>query len=105
MWPPASPPKIRSATSPGMTRMITNTSAAAPSSVGMISSSRLVRYVSMAGSPRPGLVLGQPDVLELLVRVVIRRGHVILHLGPVHDVARPPEAGHVVDVLEHGLLQ
>src|SRR5438093_767615 len=36
MWPAWSPPKISRATSPGMTRMITNTRAAAPSSVGMI---------------------------------------------------------------------
>src|SRR5215831_9441009 len=50
-------------------------------------------------------VLGEPDVLELLVRVVVGRGHVVLHLGPVHHVARPPEPGHVVRVLQDELLQ
>src|SRR5262245_20220718 len=102
MWPPASPPKIRRATSPGMTRMMKNTSAAAPSSVGMIRSSRFAMYVC---TPACASVLGQPDVLELLVRVVVGRRHVVLHLGPVHDVARPPEARHVVDVLQHDLLE
>src|SRR5262245_10363931 len=105
IWPPASPPKIRSATSPGMTRMITNTRAAAPSRVGTISRSRFARYVPMSRPPRSRLVLGQPDVLELLVRVVVGRRHVVLHLAPVHDVARPPETGHVVRVFEHGLLE
>src|SRR5258705_7624032 len=52
-----------------------------------------------------GSVLGQPHVLQLLVRVVIGRRHVVLHLGPVHDAAGPPEAGDVVRVLEHDLLE
>src|SRR6267142_4573382 len=105
IWPAVSPPKIRSATSPGMTRMITKTSAAAPSSVGTISRSRFATYVPIASPPGSGSVFRQPDVLELLVRVVIGRRYVILHLGPVDDVARPPEPGHVVRVFEHGLLE
>src|SRR5262249_55387787 len=105
IWPAASPPKIKSATSPGMTRMMTKTSAAAPISVGTIRRRRLATYVPMRGAPRRGSVLGQPDVLELLVGVVIRRGHVVLHFGPVHDVPRPPEGGDVVGVLEHSLLE
>src|SRR5438093_6549028 len=105
MWPPASPPKINSATSPGMTRMITKTRAAAPSSVGTIRSRRLAMYVPIPRSPWSGSILRQPDVLELLVGVVIGRSHVVLHLGPVHDVARPPEPRHVIGVFEHDLLK
>src|SRR5919201_2601999 len=121
MWP-ASPPRIRRATSPGMTRMITNTREATPSSVGTIRRTRLARYVHIRlcqplappsarsnGSDRHssfGLsVLRQPDVLKLLVRVVTGRRHIVLQLGPVHDVARPPEARHVVRVLQHDLLE
>ena len=51
MWPAWSPPKISSATSPGMTRMITNTRAAAPNSVGTIRRSRFAMYVLMSPSP------------------------------------------------------
>src|SRR5437867_9634583 len=105
MWPPASPPKINSATSPGMTRMITKTRAAAPSSVGTIRSRRLAMYVRIPRSPWSGSILRQPDVLELLVGVVIGRGHVVLHLGPVDDVTRPPEPRHVIGVFEHDLLK
>src|SRR5207253_4222611 len=105
IWPAVSPPKIRRATSPGMTRMITKTSAAAPMRVGTIRRSRLATYVPMPRSPRSGSVLGQPDVLELLVGVVIGRGHVVLHLGPVDDVPGPPKARHVVRVLENDLLE
>src|SRR5262245_10662867 len=105
MWPPASPPKISSATSPGMTRMMKNTRAAAPNSVGTIRSSRLARYVLMPCSSCSRSVLGQPDVLELLVRVVIGRGHVVLHLGPVHDPACPPETRQVVRIVQHALLK
>src|SRR5947199_6872106 len=50
-------------------------------------------------------ILREPDVLQLLVRVVVRRGDVVLHLGPVDDVARPPEAGQVVRILEHPRLE
>src|SRR2546428_2800919 len=50
-------------------------------------------------------VLGEPDVLQLLVREVARLGHVILDLAPVHDVARHPKSRHVVRVLEHDLLE
>src|SRR5439155_768423 len=62
IWPPASPPKIKSATSPGMTRMITNTSAAAPIRVGTISRSRFATYVPIAISPRSGSVFRQLEV-------------------------------------------
>src|SRR5215467_14556099 len=92
---------IRSATLPGMTRMIRNTTVATPSSVGMISITRFSRYVRMRAARS---VLGEPDVLELLVGVVVGRGHVVLHLGPVHDPARPPQTGQIVGVLEHALL-
>src|SRR5438034_1938773 len=98
MWPAASPPKMSRVTSPGITRMIRNTSVAAPSSVGMISRSRLRMYVRMS-------VLGEPDVLQLLVGVVIGRRDVVLHLRPVHHAARPPEARDVVRVFEHDLLE
>src|SRR3989442_1241330 len=50
-------------------------------------------------------LLRQPDVLELLVRVVTGRGHVVLHLGPVDDVPGPPEARHVVRISQHDLLE
>src|SRR4030095_6915396 len=50
-------------------------------------------------------VLREPDVLELLVREVTRRCDPVLHLGPVHDVARPPETGDVVGVLQHDFLK
>src|SRR5439155_6626943 len=49
-------------------------------------------------------VFRQPDVLELLIRVVIGRGHIVLHLGPVHHAPRPPETRDVVRVLEDDLL-
>src|SRR5712691_12365790 len=97
IWLPASPPKISRATSPGMTRMITNTRAAAPSSVGTIRSSRFAMYVLNS-------IRGQPDVLELLIGVVIGRRHVVLHLGPVHHAPPPPEARYVVRIVEHDLL-
>src|SRR5881409_4078760 len=100
MWPAWSPPKISRATSPGMTRMITNTRAAAPSSVGMIRSSRFAMYVCIP----PGSIFGQPDVLELLIGEVIGRRHVVLHLRPVHHGAPPPEARDVVRVVEDDLL-
>src|SRR6185295_4137369 len=99
---PWSPPRISRATSPGITRMIRNTRVAAPSSVGMIRSSRFMMYVRIGRWPSS--VRGQPDVLKLLVRVVAGRRHVVVHLGPVHDVARPPETGHVVGLLQHALL-
>src|SRR5712691_7527100 len=97
MLPAWSPPKISRATSPGMTRMITNTRAAAPSKVGTIRRSRFAMYVLNS-------IRGQPDVLELLIGVVIGRRHVVLHLGPVHHAPPPPEAGDVVRVIEHDLL-
>src|SRR2546428_8914518 len=97
MWPAWSPPKISRATSPGMTRMITNARAAAPSSVGTIRSSRFAMYVLNS-------IRGQPDVLELLIGVVIGRRYVVLHLGPVHHGPPPPEARDVVRVFEHDLL-
>src|SRR3989449_5123456 len=99
MWPAWSPPKISRATSPGMTRMITNTRAAAPSSVGMIRSSRFAMYVCIP----PGSIFGQPDVLELLIGEVIGRRYVVLHLRPVHHGAPPPEARDVVRVVEDDL--
>src|SRR2546426_1080835 len=49
-------------------------------------------------------ILREPDVLELLIGEVTRRSYPVLHFGPVHDVARPPEARHVVGVLQHDLL-
>src|SRR6266852_5382512 len=61
MVPAASPPKISRATSPGMTRMITNTRAAAPKSVGMIRSSRFRMYVRMVRSPRSQFNVGGSD--------------------------------------------
>src|SRR5262245_2088978 len=102
-----SPPRIRSVTSPGITRMITNTTAATPNSVGTISKSRFARYVrtlSYAFFSIPALVFREPDVLELLVRVVVGRRHVVLQLGPVHEVARPPETAREVRVVEDELL-
>src|SRR5215471_46754 len=49
-------------------------------------------------------VLGQPDVMQLRVRVVVGRRHVVFHLRPVHDAARPPEPRDVIRVLEDDLL-
>src|SRR6266540_3039741 len=80
-------------------RMITNTSAAAPRSVGAITSSRLAMSLRRLRS-----VLAQLHVLEFLVRVMIRRRHVVLHLRPVHHAPRPPDARDVVHVPEHDLL-
>src|SRR5262245_50568492 len=100
MWPAWSPPKISRATSPGITRMMTKTRAAAPSSVGMIRRSRFATYVCIS----PGSVRRQPDVLELLIGVVIGRRHVVLHFRPVHHAPPPPEARDVVGVVEDDLL-
>src|SRR4029453_8562808 len=50
-------------------------------------------------------ILRQPDVLKLLVREVARRSHPVLHLGPVHDVARPPEARGGVRGLQPDFLK
>src|SRR5690242_9937358 len=100
MRPVWSPPRISRVTSPGITRMMRKTTTATPSRVGTISSRRLVRYVRI----RPLSVLGEPDVLQLLVGVVVGRGHVVLHLAPVHEVPRPPEPGGEVGVAEHALL-
>src|SRR5262249_42712417 len=49
-------------------------------------------------------VLREPDVLELLIGEVARWSHPVFHLGPVHDVARPPQAGNVVGLLQQDLL-
>src|SRR5262249_52803391 len=57
--------------------------------------------LSHAGSS----IFQEPDVLELLVGVVIGRRHVVLHLAPVHDPARPPETRQVVGVGEDTLLE
>src|SRR5262245_23663134 len=100
IWPAASPPKISRATSPGITRMIRKTRAAAPSSVGMIRSSRFAMYVCMS----PGSVRRQPDVLELLIGVVVGRRHIVLYFRPVHHVPPPPEARDVIGVVEDDLL-
>src|SRR3990172_6877642 len=96
---PPSPPRIRRATSPGITRMMRNTRDATPSSVGTIRRSRLTRYVRIAPASAFS-VLRQPDVLELLVGVVTGRGHVVLQLRPVHQVPRPPETRDEVGVLQ-----
>src|SRR5436190_2025122 len=98
MWPAWSPPKISRATSPGMTRMITNTRAAAPSSVGMIRSSCFAMYVCIP----PGSIFGQPDVLELLIgEVVVDPG--IGEATPVARVSRGvplEEQIGIIDVVE-----
>src|SRR5262245_42658919 len=52
----------------------------------------------------PCSVLAEPHVLELLVRVMIRRRYVILHLRPVHHASRPPDTRDVVHMSEHDLL-
>src|SRR5262245_37585165 len=60
-----------------------------------------------AGAARAGRarsVLAEPHVLELLVRVVIRRRHVVLHLRPVHHGPRPPDPRNVIDVPEYDAL-
>src|SRR2546430_2614166 len=49
-------------------------------------------------------VLAKPHVLEFLVRVMIWRRHVVLHLRQVHHAPRPPDARDVVHVPEHDLL-
>src|SRR5262245_20420967 len=49
-------------------------------------------------------VLREPDVLELLIGEVARRSHPVFHLGPVHDVAGPPQTGDVVGLLQQDLL-
>src|SRR6266403_1157818 len=49
MRPVWSPPRISRDTSPGITRMITNTTAATPNRVGTMSRRRLARYVRTAG--------------------------------------------------------
>src|SRR5262249_60199684 len=49
-------------------------------------------------------VLREPDVLELLIGEVARRSHPVFHLGPVHDIARPPQTGDVVGLLQQDLL-
>src|SRR6266545_6451667 len=66
---------------------------------GTIKSSRLAMSLRRLRS-----VLAQPHVLEFLVRVMIRRRHVVLHLRPVHHAPRPPDARDVVHVPEHDLL-
>src|SRR5215467_14115276 len=50
-------------------------------------------------------VLREPHVLELLVREVTGRGDPVLHLGPVHDVARPPESRDLVRILQRNFLK
>src|SRR5262245_6029069 len=50
-------------------------------------------------------ILREPHVLELLVGEVTGRRHPVLHLGPVHDIPRPPEPGDVVRVFQHDLLE
>src|SRR5215813_5431768 len=50
-------------------------------------------------------ILREPDVLELLVRVLPRRRDVVLHFRQMHHVPHPPEPGHVVRILQHDLLE
>src|SRR5215510_10300812 len=50
-------------------------------------------------------ILRQPHVLELLIGEVTRRSHPVFHLGPVHDVPRPPEPRDLVRVVQRDFLQ
>src|SRR5262245_17528117 len=68
------------------------------------SSAKSAKPLTSAGWRRMS-ILREPHVLELLVREVTGRGDPVLHLGPVHDVARPPQTGDVIGVLQHDLLQ
>src|SRR6266852_1461910 len=49
-------------------------------------------------------VLAEPDALRLLVRKMVGRRDVVLHLRRVRDGARSPEFRNIVRILEHDLL-
>src|SRR5438552_549180 len=66
---------------------------------------RATKSVRRPCMPRSSSVLREPDVLELLIGEMAGRRDPVLDLRPVHDVARPPETGHVVGVLQHDLLE
>src|SRR5438128_12034675 len=65
---------------------------------------RVVEAQAPVGAGLLRSVLAEPHVLEFLVRVMIRRRDVVLHLRPVHHAPRPPDARDVVHVPEHDLL-
>src|SRR5260370_4507150 len=83
--------------SPGMRRISTKTSAAAPARVGIARSSRCTMYRYIAppdGESGLGCstawLLIQPNVREILVDVVARTDLPALHVGPVGDDPIPP---------------
>src|SRR6185437_15143912 len=99
--------------SPGISRIRMNTSAAAPTSVGITSSTRLVTYWYIPSShslfvvqaPRAPLPDGtrttrvrstvrrliQPDIGEILVDIVARTDLPAVHVGAFRDLAVPPD--------------
>src|SRR5262245_21039381 len=78
-----SPMNLSSTMSPGTTRIRKKMRTATPSSVGIISRSRLTMYLVTPAGPRS---LGEPDRVELLVQVVARRDRPAPHLRIVgHD--------------------
>src|SRR5262245_9324214 len=93
-----------------LTRPATRTSCIPSRAESSLTGDRVLHHsaevtASRKGVPRrPRSVLAEPHVLQLLVRIVIRRRHVVLHLRPVHDAPRPPDARDVVHVPEHDPL-
>src|SRR5262245_2646534 len=76
-------PSRMTQTSPGMSRIRTKTSAAAPTSVGMASRSRVTTYRYICR------LLVQPDIREVLVQVVAGTDLPAAHVGPLGNDAEP----------------
>src|ERR1044071_97733 len=98
-WAPPEPSRITQ-TSPGMRRISTKTSAAAPASVGIASRSLVAMERYMGFAPPPRGLLVEPDVGQVLVQVVARADLPALHVGPRQDDA-VPVGQH--DLVHHGI--
>src|SRR5262252_3971508 len=117
------PPEPRRSTqmSPGISRISTNTTAAAPTSVGIRSSTRFTIYLcilcvrSSASMPvsgcgrasrRGGGLLVEPHVGQVLIEVVARTDLPSLYVGAQRNDPVPVGHHHLVRLgIEHALLE
>src|SRR6516164_1584440 len=119
------PPEPRRSTqmSPGISRISTNTTAAAPTSVGIRSSTRFTIYLCILCVPtliaasmpvsdcgrasrRGGGLLVEPHVGQVLIEVVARTDLPSLHVGAQRNDPVPVGHHHLVRLgIEHALLE
>src|SRR5262249_23886176 len=112
------PPEPRRSTqmSPGVSRISTNTTAAAPTSGGIRSSPRFTTYLCILcvrsslrprqASRRGGGLLVEPHVGQVLIEVVARTDLPSLHVGAQRNDPVPVGHHHLVRLgIEHALLE